>query len=94
MAHGALRPVSGQIDRLAVTGREVLIADFKSERIVPATPPDAYVAQLALYRAVIRNIYPNHIVRAALVWTQISRLDEIPAEQLDSALISLAVAAP
>ena len=28
-----------------------------------------YVGQLALYRAVLRTLYPNHRVRAALVWT-------------------------
>src|SRR5262249_20650341 len=47
--------VSGQVDRLAVTGDSVLIADYKTNRPAPrslAEVPPAYVSQLALYRAV------------------------------------------
>ena len=88
---GAPYPVSGQIDRLAVTAGEVLIADFKSERVAPDTLPEGYVTQLALYRAVIRKLYPDRPVRAALVWTQVPRLDEIPEKRLDSALASIAI---
>ena len=57
------RRVSGQLDRLAVTANEVLIADYKSNRTVPGSiadiPPD-YISQLALYRAVLLRLYPNH----------------------------------
>ena len=31
--------------------------------------PQSHVGQLALYREVLRTLYPNHRVRAALVWT-------------------------
>ena len=55
--------VSGQVDRLAVTEREVLIVDYKTNR----PPPDAaagvalaYRRQLALYRALLAEIYPAH----------------------------------
>jgi ATP-dependent helicase/nuclease subunit A len=91
---GKTFPISGQIDRLAVAAEQVLIADFKSDRVPPRAAPDNYVTQLALYRAVIRNVYPGRVIRAALVWTQAPRLDEVPAERLDSALASLAIRAP
>ncbi len=81
--------VSGQVDRLAVTQTEVLIADFKSDRTVPDTIgdiPRGYIRQLALYRAVLRLLYPNHRVRAALVWTAGPALTELPATLLDDAL--------
>jgi ATP-dependent helicase/nuclease subunit A len=93
---GRLSPslrVSGQVDRLAVTESEVLIADYKSDRAVPRSlddVPQGHIGQLALYRAVLRKLYPNHAVRAALVWTVGPALIEIPAALLDTALSRLA----
>jgi ATP-dependent helicase/nuclease subunit A len=78
--------VSGQIDRLAVTGDAVLIADYKTNRPAPAKPPEAYVAQLALYRAVLAQLYPDKRIRAALIWTDVPDLVEISASDLDAAL--------
>jgi ATP-dependent helicase/nuclease subunit A len=81
--------VSGQIDRLAVTADAVLIADYKTNQIAPATPqaaPQAYLGQLALYRAVLARIYPGRTVRAALVWTEGPDLMELSAAALDAAL--------
>jgi ATP-dependent helicase/nuclease subunit A len=81
--------VSGQIDRLVVTAEAVLIADYKTNRNPPRTleaAPRAYVEQLALYRALLRRIYPDRPVRAALVWTDVPDLMEIPAAMLDLAL--------
>jgi len=48
--------------------------------------PNAYVAQLALYRAVLMRIYPDKSVRAALIFTAAPILMEIPAAMLDGAL--------
>jgi ATP-dependent helicase/nuclease subunit A len=84
--------VSGQIDRLVVTVEAVLIADYKTNRSPPRTvaaAPPAYVDQLALYRALLGRIYPNRPVRAALIWTEIPDLMEIPAAMLDTALAHL-----
>ena len=84
--------VSGQIDRLAVTERAVLIADFKTNRPAPrriAEVPPAYLRQLALYRAVLLRLYPGRDVRAALVWTEVPDLMELSAETLDTALMQI-----
>jgi ATP-dependent helicase/nuclease subunit A len=84
--------VSGQVDRLAVTAGGVLIADYKTNRPPPRRPeevPAAYVRQLALYRAVLRRIYPDRPVRAALIWTEVPDLMEISAQMLDRAVTSL-----
>ena len=78
--------VSGQVDRLVVTDRAVLIADYKTNRPAPAVPPTAYLTQLALYRAVLAQLYPDKAVRAALVWTDLPDLVEISASDLDAAL--------
>jgi ATP-dependent helicase/nuclease subunit A len=84
--------VSGQIDRLAITPHAVLIADYKTNRDPPAnvhaTPP-AYVDQLALYRVVLSKIYPDRPVRAALVWTELPDLMELPAAMLDQAVVRI-----
>ena len=54
--------VSGQVDRLAVSEREVLIVDYKTNRPPPRSAADvalAYRRQLALYRALLAGIYPG-----------------------------------
>jgi ATP-dependent helicase/nuclease subunit A len=89
-AAGTAIRVSGQIDRLVVTREAVLIADYKTNRDPPRSPdaaPAAYVEQLALYRAVLGKIYPDRPVRAALLWTEIPDLMEIPAAAMDEALV-------
>jgi ATP-dependent helicase/nuclease subunit A len=84
--------VSGQIDRLVVTADEVLIVDFKTNQAPPkaaADAPEAYIRQLALYRAVLQKLYPKRCVRAALLWTESTELMEISASALDAGLPSL-----
>jgi ATP-dependent helicase/nuclease subunit A len=91
---GATRPliVNGQIDRLVVTPHDVLIADYKTNRPAPATlesVPRPYRRQLALYRALLQRIYPGRRVRAALIWTEMPNLMEIPQNVLDAELATL-----
>ncbi len=91
---GASRPliVNGQIDRLVVTSEGVLIADYKTNRPAPTAldaVPRPYKRQLALYRALLQRIYPGRTVRAALVWTEVPNLMEIPPATLDAELATL-----
>jgi len=84
--------VSGQVDRLAVTRDSVVIADYKTDRAVPhqaAEIPPAYVAQLALYRAVLSRIYPNRTIRAALLYTAGPRLIDVPGTAMDAELAKI-----
>ncbi|WP_407167623.1 double-strand break repair helicase AddA [Bradyrhizobium sp. ORS 111] len=81
--------VSGQIDRLVVTPKEVLIVDFKTNHTPPKTAAEAprgYVRQLALYRAVLAKLYPQLPVRAALLWTEAPEIMELSASALDAGL--------
>ncbi len=86
------RPVAGQVDRLVVTPQAVLIADYKSNRPAPWSTEQclerygSYVKQLALYRDVLRRVYPGRPVRAALLWTETLELMELPTVSLDEAL--------
>ncbi|MER8533120.1 double-strand break repair helicase AddA [Mesorhizobium sp. M1005] len=89
---GKLRSISGKIDRLAVTPDKVSIVDYKTNRPAPATlaeVPQAYVLQLALYRALLQPLYPGREVSAALLFTEAPRLIELPAAALDDALARL-----
>ncbi len=83
---GPALDLSGQIDRLAITDKEVLIVDYKTNRPPPsevAQVADAYLYQLAAYRLALGEIYPGRAVRAALLWTDGPRLMEIPQDILD-----------
>jgi ATP-dependent helicase/nuclease subunit A len=75
-----------------VTRSEVLIVDYKTNHAPPrnlAEVPAAYVRQLALYRAVLRKLYPQLPVRAALLWTETPELMEISAPALDTQLAAI-----
>ncbi|MHA1564435.1 MAG: double-strand break repair helicase AddA, partial [Alphaproteobacteria bacterium] len=64
--------VSGQVDRLLVTDSEVLVLDYKTNRPPPTRPDDVppiYLRQMATYRALLRQVYPDKSVRCALLWT-------------------------
>jgi len=84
--------VSGQIDRLAVTASEVQIVDYKTNQAPPGAAveaPRTYVRQLALYRAVLRKLYPQLPIRAALLWTETPELMEISALAMDAQLATI-----
>ena len=90
--NGGTVAVSGQVDRLAVTRDAVLITDYKTNRPAPrclTEVPPAYVAQLALYRAVLGELYPDKHIRAALVWTDVPDLMAISQASLDAALATI-----
>jgi ATP-dependent helicase/nuclease subunit A len=93
---GTRRPVSGRIDRLAVTAGSIVIADFKTTARPPADAdaiPPATFAQLAAYAALMRAIYPGRGVRALAVYTANLAHFELAGERLDAALAGLAAAA-
>ncbi|NEU36027.1 hypothetical protein GN156_35830, partial [bacterium LRH843] len=55
--------VSGQVDRLLIARNEILVVDYKTLRPAPteaSAVPRAYLAQMAGYRAILRQIYPDH----------------------------------
>jgi ATP-dependent helicase/nuclease subunit A len=78
--------VSGQIDRLAVTGDTVMIIDYKTNRPPPldiAGVQPVYLRQMAAYRGLIQQIYPAHRIRCVLLWTDGPRLMELPDAVLE-----------
>ena len=84
---GPALKLTGQIDRLAVTREAVLIIDYKTNRAAPSKVEDVapvYLYQLAAYRLALQEIYPGMPVRAALLWTEVPQIMEIPQAILDT----------
>jgi ATP-dependent helicase/nuclease subunit A len=82
--------VSGRMDRLVITPERVLVADYKTNRPAPDRIEDAdpaYVLQLAVYVSILRQLYPDRVVEAALVWTDGPKLMAVPPALIDEALI-------
>jgi len=68
-----VRGIAGRIDRLLVEPDRVTVVDFKSGRIPPAGAQDipvTYLAQMAAYRAVLKQIYPSREIDLVLIWTE------------------------
>jgi ATP-dependent helicase/nuclease subunit A len=79
--------VGGLVDRLAVLPDQVLVVDFKTNRVAPEhadKTPAMYLRQMAAYRAVLRGVFPGREVRCALVWTRTARVAMLPDALLDA----------
>jgi len=80
------RGIAGRVDRLLVEPDRVTIVDFKSGRIPAAgahAVPTAYMAQMAAYRAVLREIYPDRAIALVLVWTDGPAIVTLESASLD-----------
>ena len=64
--------VSGRVDRLVIEPERVLVVDYKTNRPAPPRIEDAdpdYVRQMAVYVAVLGEVFPGRRIEAALLWT-------------------------
>lgn len=83
-------PISGRIDRLAIEGNEVHIADFKSgtpgnAQQLAGAVKQAHVAQLALYHALLRQIMPEKRIRTSdWRWFYPNTTIEVPVAELEN----------
>jgi ATP-dependent helicase/nuclease subunit A len=84
--------ISGRIDRLVVLPDRVLVADFKTNRPSPSRIEDAdpaYLRQMAIYVAVLGEVFPDRPIEAALVWTDGPKLMPIPEKLIGQSLAAL-----
>lgn len=84
--------VSGRIDRIGDDGERVVIADFKTNLTPPAGIEDvsfAHRAQLAIYREVLKPLYPGRSIECLLIYTQTGAVIALPPASLDEALAAL-----
>ncbi|MFT9016863.1 MAG: PD-(D/E)XK nuclease family protein, partial [Acetobacter sp.] len=79
--------IMGQVDRMCVLDDRIVVCDFKSGRHVPHRVEDTpvlYLRQMAAYRVLLRQIWPQKPVTCVLVWTEQPRADVLPPALLDS----------
>ncbi|MFG1477059.1 double-strand break repair helicase AddA [Xanthobacter sp. V4C-4] len=84
--------VNGRIDRLAALSDRILVADFKTDRRPPETLEQvepAYVAQLAVYGALLSQVFGGRAVEARLVYTAEPRVFVLDAARLQASLVHL-----
>jgi ATP-dependent helicase/nuclease subunit A len=84
--------ISGRVDRMVVRPDRVLVIDFKTNRPAPdridnADP--AYITQMALYVAVLREIFKGRRIEAALIWTDGPKLMPVPENLIASSLAAV-----
>ncbi|MEC8247059.1 MAG: UvrD-helicase domain-containing protein, partial [Pseudomonadota bacterium] len=79
--------LSGRIDRYIENEDEIMLIDFKTG--TPDASGDigpALMMQMAVYRDLVARAKPDKKITCGIVWTQIARLDQLAASDLDAAL--------
>ena len=86
--------IHGAIDRLIIGPDKVTAIDYKSNRLVPQTPKETPIGlqrQMAAYQLALKQIYPEHTVETAILWTHDGTLTVLDDDLLHDALNSLPV---
>ena len=81
--------VHGTIDRLLIRGTSILAVDFKTNATVPENPqmvPLGLLRQMGAYAHALAEIYPNHTIETALLWTKTAKLMPLPHDLVTMAL--------
>ena len=71
---------SGQVDRLWIGEKEVVIIDYKTNQNVPSNVgdvPKLYKKQLSVYKELLAKLFVKKSVKAYILWTQNLSLMEI-----------------
>jgi ATP-dependent helicase/nuclease subunit A len=84
--------IAGRVDRLVVTPDRVLVVDYKTNRPSPdriENADPAYLSQMAVYAAVLAEVFPDRPIEAAIVWTDGPKLMAVPEKVMAAALARL-----
>lgn len=84
--------IAGRVDRLVVTPDRILVVDYKTNRPSPdriENADPAYLSQMAVYAAVLAEVFPDRPIEAAIVWTDGPKLMAVPEKVMASALARL-----
>jgi ATP-dependent helicase/nuclease subunit A len=90
---GLKAPITGRIDRLAVTDTTVWILDFKTNRPAPRRAEDVaplYLDQMALYQAAAEAVFPGRRIVCGLVFTDGPHLVCLPEALLQARISGMA----
>ncbi len=91
LPNGKRCAVAGRIDRLAITQGAVLIADFKTSLPTQGRARARAFVQLAIYRALVRDLYPGRPIRCFLIELDGPRRLEPTEQELENALQLISV---
>lgn len=92
LANGLQHDVTGQVDRIAETETDVIIADYKTGAVPEAGAiPEAYLTQMALYQATLAPLWPAKKLRMLLIFTAGPKVMELEDAMLAMALAALDV---
>ena len=83
------RRMHGTIDRLLISDAHVLAVDYKTNHSVPTTvekTPEGLLQQMGAYHAALSQVYPDHTVEVAILWTETATLMPVPAALIQAAL--------
>ena len=85
------RSVVGQVDKLLVTDDGLWLVDFKSGRPQGENVSQRYVLQMALYAALLRDIYPDKKMQVEIIWLRDGSRSPLSHEALQEALMQAGV---
>ena len=83
------RRLYGTIDRLMISPGHILAVDYKSNRTIPATVaavPEGLLRQMGAYAAALAQIYPDHQIDTAILWTAAAQLMPLDRDIVRDAL--------
>jgi ATP-dependent helicase/nuclease subunit A len=66
------RRLFGAIDRLVILPTHILAVDYKSNRTIPRTAaevPEGLLRQMGAYAHALAQVYPDHQIDTAILWT-------------------------
>ncbi|MGH1464062.1 MAG: double-strand break repair helicase AddA [Cognatishimia sp.] len=79
----------GTVDRLIISEDRVLAIDFKTNAVVPDRPqgvPEGLLRQMGAYAHALAQIYPQHQIETALLWTRNASLMHLSNKLITTAL--------
>lgn len=84
-------PISGTIDRLCIEPGKITAVDFKTNAITPDSPedtPEGILRQMGAYLEALEQIWPDHQIEIAVLWTKSAKFTVLPHGIVRKALAS------
>ena len=81
--------IAGQIDRLFIDEKRIILADFKTGQPRENVIPRNYLHQMALYDGLLQKIYPGRDIDCWLVWVDTLDYQSIGRDAREQALADI-----
>ena len=81
--------IAGQIDRLFIDDKRIILADFKTGQPHENAIPRSYLHQMALYDGLLQKIYPGRDIECWLVWVDTLDYQPIGRDAREQALADI-----